>query len=307
MRTLLLAAAACGALACTEASAQTFTFTTLDNPGDPTFNQLLGINDAGVIVGYFGSGAVGHPNIGYQIAPPYTSYTPVMQPGSVQTQVTGINNSGVMTNFWAPTNTGMDANFGSVILPTGPNFSYISATNPLEASFPQGDQALGINNSNVAAGFYLDANGLSHGYTYNVGTAAYTPIALGGNPSLAVTGINDNNEVCGFYTSTKTGNMVGFVRNATGGVVTHFTVPKSKTTQLLGINNEGIAVGWYEGAGHVPIGLYYQPSTGAWTKVEDPNGAQGTVVNGINNKGQLVGFYIDAAGNFHGMLVTVSQ
>jgi hypothetical protein len=29
---------------------------TLDNPGDPNFNQLLGINDEGVIVGYFGDG-----------------------------------------------------------------------------------------------------------------------------------------------------------------------------------------------------------------------------------------------------------
>ena len=68
MRALLLAAAAC--LAASAASAQTFSFTTLDNPGDPTFNQLLGINDNGVIVGYFGSGAAGHPNVGYEISPP---------------------------------------------------------------------------------------------------------------------------------------------------------------------------------------------------------------------------------------------
>lgn len=35
------------------------TFTTIDNPLDPTFNQLLGINTAGVISGYYGSGAPG--------------------------------------------------------------------------------------------------------------------------------------------------------------------------------------------------------------------------------------------------------
>src|ERR1039458_5849220 len=36
------------------------------NPGDPTFNQELGINNAGTIAGYFGSGApIGTP-------PPFT-------------------------------------------------------------------------------------------------------------------------------------------------------------------------------------------------------------------------------------------
>ena len=40
-------------------------FTTLNNQADPTFNQLLGINDQGVIAGYFGSGDTGHPNQGY--------------------------------------------------------------------------------------------------------------------------------------------------------------------------------------------------------------------------------------------------
>ena len=34
---------------------------------DPTFNQLLGINNEGRIAGYFGSGAANHPNKGYTI------------------------------------------------------------------------------------------------------------------------------------------------------------------------------------------------------------------------------------------------
>src|SRR5579875_2812451 len=43
-----------------------YAFHTIDNQRDPTFNQLLGINNAGVIAGYYGSGqTVGgtlHPN-----------------------------------------------------------------------------------------------------------------------------------------------------------------------------------------------------------------------------------------------------
>ena len=36
-----------------------------------SFNQLLGINNHGRSPGYFGSGAAGHPNKGYLLAPPY--------------------------------------------------------------------------------------------------------------------------------------------------------------------------------------------------------------------------------------------
>ena len=46
---------------------ESYTFRTLDDNADPTFNQLLGINDKGVIAGYFGSGAAGHPNKGYVV------------------------------------------------------------------------------------------------------------------------------------------------------------------------------------------------------------------------------------------------
>ena len=66
-----------------------YSFTTLDNPADPTFNQLLGINNGGLIVGYFGVGSQAHPNKGYQLVPP-SSYTNENFPNSVQTQVVGI-------------------------------------------------------------------------------------------------------------------------------------------------------------------------------------------------------------------------
>jgi hypothetical protein len=91
-------------------------FQTIDNPKDLTFNQLLGINDEGQIVGYFGSGAAGHPNKGYVIPPFSRQFIDENFPGSVQTQVTGENNRGVTVGFWSNTNMGVgkDANFGWV-------------------------------------------------------------------------------------------------------------------------------------------------------------------------------------------------
>ena len=91
-----------------------FQFQDIINTNDPTFNQELGINNFGVIAGYFGSGAQGHPNKGYTVVPPYTNqlnFTNENFPGSVQTQVTGINNrgrflfghvfSGTTVGFWS--------------------------------------------------------------------------------------------------------------------------------------------------------------------------------------------------------------
>jgi len=61
-----LGLAATAAHAAATTSATSYTFTTLDNQNDPTFNQLLGINSHNVIAGYFGSGTppTVHPNKG---------------------------------------------------------------------------------------------------------------------------------------------------------------------------------------------------------------------------------------------------
>ena len=307
MKTMILASATCALLASAAASAQTFTFQTLDNPGDPTFNQLLGINDDGTIVGYFGSGAVGHPNQAYEIKAPYTKYVVRNQNGSAQTQATGINNGGFITGFWSNTNMGTnDANFAFLFEPVGAKLASINVIDPNTGQgTPPISQALGINNSNVAAGFYVDANGVSHGFTYAVSTAAYTNVNIAKATATAVTGINDNDQQSGFYTNAK-GHTLGFVRNSSGGVVTSFTVPGTTFTQLLGINNSGVAVGFYNDANGLPHGLYYTPANGNWIQIDDPNAPMGTVVNGINNNNQLVGFYTDAAGNVHGMIVTVT-
>src|SRR5580700_2557580 len=75
-----------------------YSFGTLNNPGDATFNELLSINNGG----YFGSGAAGHPNTGYILRPPYgrAKYQRIMFPGSEQTRLTCLNNTGVQVGFW---------------------------------------------------------------------------------------------------------------------------------------------------------------------------------------------------------------
>ena len=114
----LTTSAASASTLSTQSHGTSYTFAIHDNAKDLTFNQLLGINDEGVIAGYFGSGAQGHPNKGYLLLPPYGqgNYINENFPGSVQTQVTGLNNRGVTVGFWSNTNKGVgqDANFGFV-------------------------------------------------------------------------------------------------------------------------------------------------------------------------------------------------
>ena len=283
------------------AQAAHFSFRTLDDPGDPTFNQLLGINDSGVIAGYFGSGDAGHPNKGYTIAPPYTNFNNENFPKSAQTQVTGINAGGQTSGFWANTNLGggADNNFGFI-----KTKKFIQVNDPLAGGTPLINQVLGINSHDNAAGFYVDANGVSHGYAFQLSSGKFTPVKVPHASSVAATGINDNNLICGLYTNGPT--TFGFVKPETGGTAISFRVPHAVVTQLLGINNSGQTVGFYAGKNGITHGLYYNPGDGQWQAVNDPDGAGGTVVNGLNNKNQLVGFYTDGAGNTHGMIVTVT-
>src|SRR5579872_4498820 len=94
-------------------SGSSYSFTTLNDNADPTFNQLLGINNHGKIAGYFGSGATGHPNKGYTLSSPYgqSNYHNENFPGSVQTQVTAIDNIGNTAGFWVD---GNGNNFGFI-------------------------------------------------------------------------------------------------------------------------------------------------------------------------------------------------
>lgn len=132
-----------------------FQFRTIDNNADPTFNQLLGINNSGTIAGYFGSGtpAATHPNKGYTIVPPYSqaNFTNENFPGSQQTQVTGLNNNTptpATVGFWANT---AGSNFGFVN--KGGTFTVIDNPNTPTTGITT-NQLLGINGNDLAAGFY---------------------------------------------------------------------------------------------------------------------------------------------------------
>ena len=282
-----------------------YVFHDIVNPGDVTFNQELGINNSGEIAGYFGSGAAGHPNQGYTTTPPYTSFTPENFPGSVQTQVTGINNLGTTVGFWSNTNlgVGLDSNFGF----TDVGGTFTNVINPNTATTPPTfNQLLGVNDSNVAVGFYTDANGVTHGYTYTIG--AVSPFSPNINDPNAGTGtgqgttaaaINNAGNIAGFYVDA-TGKFNGFLD--IGGTFTTIDPIGATSTMLLGLNNEGFAVGTYVDSSNVMHGLLYDIATNTFQNIDDPFGIGTTTINGINDKNQLVGFYVNGNDDTIGLI-----
>jgi len=282
-----------------------YQFQTLNNNRDVTFNQLLGVNNEGVIAGYFGSGAQGHPNQGYLLHNGY--FTSENFPGSVQTQVTGLNDRGVTVGFWSGMNNANQVNDNQGFYAAGGRFHTVDFPTGDNAS-PIVDQLLGVNDHDVAVGFYTNGQGSNRGYTYDIRTHQFTRVLVPGapagqaGPSLTAAGINNRGDVTGFYTASST-QTDAFLRLSYGRFLT-LAVPGASETQALGVNDSDEVVGVYtvgSGDNAQTHGFTWRPGYGFRT-VDDPHGLGATTINGVNDAGVLVGFYTDANGNTDGMI-----
>jgi hypothetical protein len=280
-----------------------YTFNTFNNNADPTFNQLLGLNDSGLIAGYFGSGQMGHPNKGYLLFPPYGqgNYRNENFPGSAQTQVTGLNNIGVSVGFWVD---GAGNNFGFYL--KGHHFHQVDFPTSNNAN-PHVDQLLGVNDNDVAVGFYTDKHMVNHGYSYDILRHHFHSIHVSGDTNVTAAAINDLGDVAGFATNAG-GSTEAFLQRSDGKLF-HLSVPGATSTQAFGLNTGDEVVGDYivgTGMSAKTHGFVWAPGFGFQT-VNDPNGMDSTTLNGVNDRGSLVGFYVDGAGNTDGLKATVNN
>ena len=126
-----------------------------------------------------------------------------------------------------------------------------------------------------------------------------------------VQGINDNGLVVGFYVGNDD-QFHGFLAHTssisngmlTGTAITDPTIPPVAGepgatfvfSQVLAVNDQGIAVGYYQDSYGSQHGFLYNTNTGAYTFLDDPsvtftNGVEITQITGINNSGEITGFY----------------
>ncbi len=313
MRIYIVSAVAFAALGLSSAvscaMAGGYSFTTINSTGgDGNFTQLLGINNAGTIAGYFGDGTV-VPNNGFTIAPPYGSgnFSGYNFPASAQTQVVGINNTGATVGFYVDAS---GVNHGFIF--TGGSSTTVD--NPSTSTTTPFNQLLGINDNSLAAGVYVNSSGVTEGELVNLSTPTspvFLPVTVpaADNPvSTTATGVNNSNVISGFFTNGETDAVEGFLLNGDTFIPLNFG--NDTNTMAFGLNNENQVVGSYVDAQGNTDGFVYNWLTNTLTTINEPNadgttafGVEGTLVNGINDKGQLVGFYANTDGpNVNGFL-----
>jgi hypothetical protein len=294
-------------LAC-GSSARSYDFQTLNNPGDPNFNALLSINDLGVIAGVYGDGKI-VPGHGYTLVPP-SAYTAEDFPRATNTNVAGINNIGTTTGFAKNPATG--AYFGFY----KQGNAYTPVMDPLTPA-GGGNKLIGVNDANVAVGFYFGAAGFPlYGYTYDIGAAAFTPVVLPASFNAAgvvPTGINNASDMTGLYFDAAF-NQFSFLE--VGGKFYTISDPNGTQTSAYGLNNVGDVVGSFVDKSNETQGFVYDWLTNTWQTISDPlasanppsccSDLNGTTVYGINDRGSLVGLYSDGV-NANGFLATVPE
>jgi hypothetical protein len=167
------------------------------------------------------------------------------------------------------------------------------------------NELLGINNEAHIVGF--DGSGSpsdpSQGYVIyppyaktNYHAVIY-PTAL----DTEATAVNNKKTIAGFYTE-KGPKTLGFTY--TGGIWTSYRDPKAQgdggVTELLGLNDSGIAVGFYQlgsASGSFELDITDNDFDGL-----NPRGGSDVIATGINGNGDIVGYLTESSGTVVGFL-----
>jgi hypothetical protein len=183
-------------------------FPTGDN-ASPQVDQLLGINDHGVAVGFYTNGQ--GSNRGYEYNTGTHQFTRVLPPGftnstslhSPSLTATGINDHGDVTGFYNKTSKQVDA---FLRLADG---QFIT----LAVHGAAMTQAFGVNGSDEVVGAYTVGSGnnaKTHGFTWRPGSGFKTVDDPHGIGTTTINGVNDHGDLVGFYTDSA-GNTDGML------------------------------------------------------------------------------------------------
>lgn len=129
--------------------------------------------------------------------------------------------------------------------------------------------------------------------------------ALYNVPSSVATnfvGINNIGQIVGNY-SIVAGITHGMILSGVQGLnlsnatLTYFDPPGATNATIVGINDQGLAVGTFVDVNGTHHGFEYNSTSGSYTQL-DCSGANviGTDVWGVNNKGQIAGAITNASG-----------
>src|SRR5215469_739004 len=203
-----------------------YRFPEINYPGD-TFTQLLGINNGNQIAGYHNF----NKNSGFTLVLP-NHFTTENFPGSMMTQVIGINNNNKTAGFYVDQ--------GGITH----GFTHGNVYTKVDYPGSKFNQLLGQNDLRQAAGYYsMSTNNTTPDFPYiydengGVFEVLTIPGAVGG---AQATGINNLQQICGFYIDSRGTNHGFFIDQ---GNFQKLDYPGGTFTQALGLNNSNEVVG----------------------------------------------------------------
>ena len=169
-------------------------------------------------------------------------FTPFDLTAALDTIPLGINNLGDLV--------------GTAIFSDGTQPAFISV-DEIVTTFAVPDAtatfAYQLNNSNQIIGYYIDSNGLKHGYTRDSAGVLTYPIDVPGATETLLLGNNDSNWGVGRYTDTL-GVTHGLFYVTPDDILT-YDYPGATYTSLNGINKDGLICGYYNDAAGVSHGF----------------------------------------------------
>jgi hypothetical protein len=272
------------------------TFFVLNNPNDPMFNQLLGINNGNVIVGYFGDGMAIHNN-GYVLVPA---------------------NHYSVENF---TNVANCTNPPNSPCPTQTQAIGINANSALAGATPFPD----------IVGFYTDIAGFTHGFVDSIGVQSTIDDPAGLPPNVAtplqnLLGINNALRAAGFWTdnatpphehgfvveiNTTTTPVAGRFIELTPAKVSIDLGVNAVATQTSDITNTNLVCGFWTDANDINHGfeVFFNTKAHSFNMVLPLTANPTQIPNvkslspfGCNDNGEVVGSYTANDGTVHGFV-----
>jgi len=165
-----------------------------------TVNQVLGLNDSGIGVGFYTD--INGVNHGFAFNQATSVFTPIIPTGLTNVTASAINDNGDVVGFGVAGN-GATVGF---LLKSGhfSEFDFPGSTNTTP---------FGVNKADVIVGAYLDGAGHTHGFrlanplTHASWQSLDDPNGIG---TTLANGINDKGDIVGFYTDAA-GNTDGFL------------------------------------------------------------------------------------------------
>jgi probable HAF family extracellular repeat protein len=169
-------------------------------------------------------------------------------------------------------------------------------------------QVISINNLSKTGGFYVDAQGQTHGFIRD-NNGVYQKIDAPKTAFNQILGVNDLGESAGYSSTDPTGATIqkAFIHNSAGFVYVPLKAPSIGNSQATGINDANIVSGFYVDANGNNFGFLWDTNNKTIKSLQYPK-ANFTQALGINNAGQVVGVYsMDNGATTHGFVYKQGQ